>query len=305
MLKHKRRRGFIGFFLILTLLLPSCTQVNTSIPSSSSPLPTTTNIYSEPELEYRLFDQFDVFWCDPDYYPIASPGGEQANAIAQFPAIQSNDAEFSAILNYLDLDRKTNYTDEEKLLIYRQHKKLTFAVQMTASGNVYDFSLRVGTGQGFRYEGNITLSGKITVTNQAVSFNTCPICLTKGTLIDTPIGSVPVENLCVGMTVWTLDSSGKRVAVSITRIVSTGVPENFEIVTITLQDGRWVSASPGHPSAAKKALGDYKINDMLDGSVVIGVQLHQYNGEYTFDILPGGGTGVYWANDIELLSTLE
>lgn len=293
----------IGFCLILALILPSCKPLATSSPSTF-PLPSTKIAYTEPELEYRLFAQFDVFWCDPDYYPIGSPGGEQANAISQFPTIQSNDTEFTAILNYLGLDRKSSYTDQEKLLIYRQHKKLTFAVQMTLSGDVYDFSLRVCEGQGFRYEGIITQSGDITITTQVVSFNTCPICLTKGTLIDTPLGWIAVEKLHIGMLVWTQDESGNRVAVSIERTVSNKVPDDFQVVKITLQDGRSVTTSPGHPSALMKALGDYVVGDTLDGSLVVNVQRDPYAGDSTFDILPAGGTGLYWANGIELLSTL-
>jgi hypothetical protein len=205
----------------------------------------------------------------------------------------------------LSLDHKAAYSDDEKLLIYRQHKKLTYGAQITPSGNVYDFSLRVGDGQGWRYEGTITSSGKIAITSQTVSFNTCPICLTKGTLIDTPSGLIPVEQLRQGMFVWTIDASGKRVAMPIIQTVATPVPESFLVVKITLDDGRTVSTSPGHPSSTKKALGDYKVGDILDGSKVVATELVPYDAGATYDILPDGGTGFYWANGILLLSTLE
>ncbi len=265
---------------------------------------TTAAAYTVPDLEYRLFAQFDVFWCDPDFYPVARPGSESGNAVAQFPAIQANTDEFDAILKYLSLENKTSYSDDEKLLVYRQHKKLAYGAQITPSGNVYSFSLRTGEGQGWRYEGTITPAGVSSVTSKVASFNTCPICLTKGTLIDTPSGAVPVEQLRPGMTVWTVDPTGSRVAVPIISTAATPVPSPFMVVQITLEDGRTVSASPGHPSAAKIALGDYKAGDILDGSPVAAAVRVAYSEGATYDILPGGGTGLYWANGILLLSTL-
>jgi hypothetical protein len=289
-------KGLLLFTMTLLTLLSACkTQTTTTMPVT----------YSLPELEYRLLSQFDVFWCDPDLYPVARPGSELVSAIAQFPAIQANEIEFSAILNHLSLDRKDNYTDEEKLLVYRQHKQLTLAVQISVSGDVYDFTLREGEGQGWRYDGTITPSGKITINTKVASFNTCPICLTKGTLIDTPSGLIPVEQLRQDMAVWTLDGSGKRVVALIIQTVATKVPQSFVVVRITLEDGRTVNASPGHPSAVGEALGDYKVGDALDGSKIVDTERVAYTEGTTYDILPAGGTGLYWANGILLLSTLE
>ena len=286
-------KGLLFLAVALVAIMAACnTQATTTAPVT----------YSLPQLEYRLFAQFDAFWCDPDLYPVARP--ELPNAVAQLPAIQANETEFSAILNYLSLDRKGSYTDEEKLLIYRQHKKLNLAVQMTASGDAYDFVLREGRGQGWRYEGSITASGKVTIKSKETSVNVCPICLTKGTLIDTPSGLVPVEQLRQGMAVWTLDASGKRVAASIIQTSATAVPQGFVVVKITLEDGRTVSASPGHPSAGGRALGDYRVSDSLDGSRVAATERVAYYEGATYDILPAGGSGLYWANGILLLSTL-
>src|SRR5216684_3197638 len=39
----------------------------------------------------------------------------------------------------------------------------------------------------------------------------CPVCLAAETLIATPSGSVPVQNLKLGMSVWTVDKAGDRV----------------------------------------------------------------------------------------------
>ena len=84
---------------------------------------------------------------------------------------------------------------------------------------------------------------------QEESFNTCPICLAKGTIIDTPNGPISVEQLHPGMAVWTVDSSGKRVEATVVKTNETPVPPSFELVAVTLDDGRTVTASPGHPTA--------------------------------------------------------
>ncbi|MDZ4230448.1 MAG: Hint domain-containing protein [Dehalococcoidales bacterium] len=260
--------------------------------------------YSLPELKYLVLDSFDeVFWCDPDFYPVGRPGQEENNALEQFTLIRSDEAEFSAILQRLNLPGKDDYADEEKLLIYREHKRLTYQVEMTLSGATYQFSLRVKEGQGERIEGTVTPSGSIKVSRREPSFNTCPICLTKGTLIDTPGGPVPVEQLHEGMTVWTADSAGNRVRGVVLKTAMVSAPSSFQVVKVTLSDGRTVTASPGHPTAEGRALGDYRNGDNLDGTPVVAVEHVSYDGA-TYDLLPSGGTGLYWANGILLKSTV-
>ncbi|MBI4180796.1 MAG: Hint domain-containing protein [Chloroflexi bacterium] len=177
-------------------------------------------------------------------------------------------------------------------------------VELTASEDVYNFVLRRGEGQGERIEGTITKSGEIKVLKREPSFNTYPICLAGGTLIDTPGGPVPVEQLRQGMAVWTVDDSGKRTAAAVVETVMTPVPAFFQMVKLRLNDGRTVSASPGHPTAEGRALDDYRVGDTLDGALVAVVEHVAYNGEATYDILPAGSTGLYWANGILLKSTL-
>jgi hypothetical protein len=261
--------------------------------------------YSVPELEYRLLAHFEnVFWCDPDLYPIEREGQEQENALEQFPVISANSVEFSAILAHLGLPEKSEYSDEEKLQIYREHKRLTYAVQVTSSGNLYNFTLRVDEGQGEEIVGTITKSGVITILSRGSSINTCPICLTKGTLIDTPSGPVPVEQLHEGMTVWTVGDSGKRIAAVVVETTMTPVPSLFQVVRVGLSDGRSVTAAWRHPTATGRALGEYDVGDPLDGALVTVVEHVIYNGSATYDLLPGGPTGLYWANGILLKSTL-
>lgn len=287
----------IILFAVLTLFSGGC--VENSPPTTTPPV-----TYSPSGLKYILIANFEqIFYVDPDIYPIAKEGQEEKNALEQFPAIRTNTEEFSAILKHLGLPTKADYTGEEILSIYREHKKLTFAVELIVSGDTNKFILRVGEGQGERIEGTITNSGKIKIRKKEPSFNTYPICLAKGTLIDTPGGPLPVDQLHLGMSVWTVDGTGNRTPTVVIETTRSSVPASFLMTRITLSDGRTVTASPGHPTAEGRALGDYHVDDTLDVALVVAVEHVSYDG-YTYDILPSGATGLYWANGILLQSTL-
>jgi hypothetical protein len=274
-------------------------------PVPTTPPPPTAN-YTVTQLKYLLIDNFgEPFFFDSDFSPVVRVGVEEQNALDQFPAIKANAEEFATILQRLGLPDKTDYTTNETIAIYSEHKKLTMGIQMTPSGDLYNFSLRVGQQtQGEHFAGIITNAGKITVTLQEPSFNTLPICLPGSTLIATPSGQIAVEQLRAGMTVWTVGSSGLRIAAEVVKVSSTPVPELFQLVRLTLSDGRSIAASPGHPSADSRALGDYRVGDVLDGAIVVSVEKVDYNGGATFDLLPSGPAGTYWANGVLLKSTL-
>ncbi len=296
--------GVLMILIAIVLLACSAGSSQTPTPTSTS-TPTSTVSYSQYQLAYLLLDKYpDIFWCDPDFYPIAREGQEQSNAITQFPSIQTNSVEFAAILEHLKMPVKSAYTDAEKLSIYREHKKLTYAVSVNSTGPIYKFSLRTGQNQGLRIEGTIDSRGKITVQKQESSFNTCPICLTKGTLIETLNGQIAVELLRPGVMVWTVDRSGKQVSAPILKVSSIPVPSSYEVVKVSLGDGRSVTASPGHPTTELKALGKYQIGDTLDRGLVVDTERIVYSGGSTFDLLPSGETGFYRAGGILLGSTL-
>ena len=301
---YLRKNAFVWKCLAITILITTVLGISAGCGGrTATPTPPVT--YSQAELEYQLISRFgNVFYCDPDLYPVARPDQEKMNASEQFPNIKANQAEFLAILKYLGLPNKADYTEEEILQIYREHKKLSLGIQMTSSEEAYQFVLRVGETQGKRIEGTISSSGKITVQKQEESFNTCPICLAKGTIIDTPNGPTLVEQLHIGMTVWTTDSSGKRVEATVVKTMETPVPPSFELVAVTLDDGRTVTASPGHPTGDGRALGSYRLGDTLDGGQVVALKQVSYDGKATYDILPSGTTHLYWANGILLKSTL-
>jgi hypothetical protein len=77
------------------------------------------------------------------------------------------------------------------------------------------------------------------------------------------------------------------------------------MVHVTLSDGRELWASPGHPTADGRSIGELEIGDKLDGSPVTHLERVPYGGVSTFDILPAGDTGFYWANGILMGSTLH
>jgi len=258
------------------------------------------------ELKYRILDQYpDFFFCDPDYYPVARDD-EQELALQRFPELQANNEEFNAILTRNNLVGVSKFTDEHKLLIYREHKKLS-AIPFELAGETYQFQIQVAEneGEGELITGRIDNRGSITVLERTATIVTCPICLASWTLIDTPSGALPVQSLRPGMLVWTLNEAGKRVRQPIVSVVKTIVPAGHHVIHLVLDDGREVWVSPGHPTSDGLPVGELQVGAALAGGTVTSVELVEYNDLATYDLLPGGETGLYWANGILLASTLE
>lgn len=285
---------------------PPPTEGPSLTPVPTTPIPTLPSSSLSPtELKYRVLDQFpDFFFCDPDFYPIARED-EMVLAQQRFAELQANPQEFQAILNRNGLLGRTTFSDEEKLLIYREHKKLD-AIFFEVSGDSYQFQIQTGADgqQGSVITGTIDANGSIEIQKQEPSFPTCPICLAAGTLIDTPRGRVAVENLRIGDPVWTMNAAGERVPAELLKLGSARVPSNHQVIHILLNDGRELWASPGHPTADGQALGGLKVEDLLDGAHVILIERVPYAATLTYDLLPSGDTGFYWANGILIGSTL-
>jgi hypothetical protein len=276
--------------------------VGTSFPMPTPGLPT----FVPTQLKYRVLEEFpDFFFCDPDYYPIARED-EIVLAQQRFPELQANQEEFQAILSHTGLSGTTTFTDEQKLSIYREHKRLN-AIYFEPAGDEFKFQIQTGIEgqQGIVITATIDGSGSIDVLQSEDSFPSCPICLAAGTLIGTPRGAISVEDLKVGDQVWTATESGERVAAVIMQLGSVRVPASHQVIHITLKDGRELWASAGHPTSDGRIFADLKLHDMLDGAQIVSVEYLQYEDTYTFDILPSGATGFYWANGILLGSTLQ
>ncbi len=282
------------------------TEVPFATPEPPTLIPTISSGLSPTELKYRVLDEFpDFFFCDPDFYPVAR-ADELVLALERFPELQANAEEFQTILNHNGMNGQSNFTDEEKLSIYREHKKLN-AIYFELIGDAYQFQIQTGMeGQeGFVVKGTIDGRGSIDLQERTTGFPMCPICLAAGTMIDTPRGAIRVENVRVGDQVWTRDEAGERVVAVVLKAGSVRVPITHQIVHVILDDGRELHASPGHPTADGRTLADLKVGDMLDSARVITVERVRYEGSATFDILPAGATGLYWANGILIGSTLK
>ncbi len=275
-------------------------------PPPATPIPTLPSGLGPTALKYKLLDQHpDLFFCDPDFYPIAR-ADEAGLALERFPQIQANAEEFQAILAHQGLNGASgSFSDEQKLDIYRQHKRLA-AVSFALAGNGYQFQLQVkeSSGQGFIIKGLIDGAGAVTVQSRQPGIATCPICLAAHTLIGTPRGPVAVDDLRAGDVVWTLDGQGKRVEAPILQTARVPAAAGQMIVHLALSDGRQLWASPGHPTAGGRVLGQLQPGDHLDGATVTLAELAPYGGPATYDILPSGGTGFYWADGILVGSTL-
>jgi hypothetical protein len=300
----------------ITAVISTVVAETVGPPSTEGPSPTLepptaiptlpASSLSPTELKYRILEDFpDFFFCDPDYYPVARED-EMVLARQRFPELQANEEEFQAILNHNGLSGAATFIDEQKLLTYREHKKLS-AIRFELVGDRYKFKIQTGIeGQeGFIITGTIDGNGSIDIQGRDPGFPTCPICLAAGTRIDTPEGPIAVEALRVGSSVWTMNASGERVRATILETGRVEVPANHQIVHIVLSDARELWASPGHPTANGRRLGSLKIGDSLDGARITLLEYLRYEGFATYDLLPSGDTGFYWADGILMGSTLS
>jgi len=273
------------------------------VPTETSPRVTPSGVrLGAAQLKYVLIDTFGLpFFCDPDYYPVPRDN-EQQKALEWFGQVDLTSEEMRAILARLGM--VALLSDDDILMAYREHKLLG-SILLEPFGTEYRFEIRLGEEpEGETVSGRIDDRGRIDEEKREPGFNTCPICLAAGTLIDTPRGPVAVQELRAGMVIWTMSASGARTAAVVLRTGSVPVPEGFALVRLRLEDGRQLVASPGHPLRDDRRLGELQAGEMLDGARVVSVQRVPAIGSATYDVLPAGGTGLYWANGILVRSTL-
>ncbi len=174
-------------------------------------------------------------------------------------------------------------------------------------------TITVGDDIGISCEGvsiileSINFSSQIAVFQRTLtsSGRSCPICLSGDTIINTLNGPLNVKNVTVGTPVWTVDRFGRKTTGTVLEVRKSPVPSIHEVVHIVLQDGRQLYASPAHPTADGRTFGELRQGDILDNSVLTVVELVPYGQAYTYDLLPSGDTGFYWANNILVGSTLS
>jgi hypothetical protein len=260
------------------------------------------------QLKFKVMDAVGVpIFCDPDFYPIVREGGEQANADSYYPQIRADAELYDAIVEHEHLP-SGDLDEAQKLTLYRAFKRLR-ALVLTKNGDSYTFEARVqaqGSNTSIELvDGSVRVDGAVSVTSRTPSgMPPCPICLAAATLIATPNGNVRVTDVRPGMLVWTADGHGERVAVPVVEVGSMAVPPGHVMVHLRLADGRELLASPGHRTADGRPLGGLAVGDELDRSRITLWELVPYSGSLTYDLLPAGPTGMYWANGILLASTL-
>ncbi len=294
------RRDLVRCLLVAGLVFLTACQTQYTA-SSATPLTTA-------ELKYRLVDQFGpVAFCGP---PVGkSTEAAKADAVAAFSDIQKDTDTFAAIVRHTQLASVIDFTADQKLVVYNEYERLK-AITFDTVGGRQHFALLFADQSDARrtvfIEGTVDQYGAIEVTRrESRGALNCPICLAAGTWIDTPAGPVRVEDVRPGTLVWTADTEGRRLVARVERTGRTPVPPDHQVMHVRLRDGRELYASPGHPSASGLPLGALAVGDTLDGSSVVVAQRMRYAGEATFDLLPSGPTGTYWANGVLLRSTLR
>lgn len=294
----------------------ACVAVPTGgVPSGTSPIPSFTDSPSptserltEADLKYRLTDAFgDLWYCDPDEYPVARDD-ETELAAQRFDEIRDDAETFAAIVRHLGLQGRSSFEPSDQLAIYRDWKALNaIGLEPGEDGSFrFDYLAQPTSGDlGTRSTGSIHAAGSIDVDRQeAAGAPACPICLARGTPIQTPRGPIAIEDLVVGDLVLSPDAAGRYVPALIVRIGSMPAPPEHRVVQLQLSDGRHLTASPGHPLPDGRRLGDLRVGDRVDGAEVISARTTVYRGGSTFDLLAAGPTGGYLAGGIPLGSTL-
>jgi hypothetical protein len=305
----------IRIAVLLALTVSGCVagsggSPNASIIPGSSIAPGTS--LDPGDLRLALVDRFGPHWyCDPDQYPIVRASfDEGATAVQRFSDMQVEGVVFGAVVRRLGLQGTTSFSDAQKLDIYRLWKGLV-SISLDPAGNGayrFDYVARPATNVQFGVETTGTIDATGTIAVQATASAgapNCPICLARGTPIDTPTGSIAVDRLALGDRVWTLDRSGRRVPGTVIALGSTLAPASHRVLDLVLADGRTVTASAGHPLADGRPIGSLRIGDLVAGSRVVGLTSLAYGGGETFDLVVSGSTGTYLSDGIPLGSTLR
>lgn len=305
-----------GPLLIVGMVLAGCGVLPTADRGSQGPSaapgtsPTPAPVLSMADLKFTLIDAYGPLWyCDPDFYPIQRVD-EIESARTRWPEVQADAEAFHAIVRRLGLEAVATFTDEQKLAVYQAWKVL-HAIALNPIGNeTYRFDYLAqpapGAQRGSRTAGTITSRGVLTIEQQApADAPNCPICLARGTRIETPSGGTAVEDLRLGDPVWTVDAAGTLTPAVVIALGSTPVPVDHHVVRLVLADGRTATASPGHPLADGRRFGDLRPGDIVDGSPVRSAALIPYLDGRTYDLVASGPTGIYLVDGIQLGSTLR
>ena len=283
------QKGFINVILLIIAILVFLgagiyialyQKIINPFPLRPNPIPVacTQEAKQCPDGSYvsRTGPNCDFASC-PTIHPTQNPNEKQIS-------LQEGQREASLLVQKIYSDYVTGLNYPEYPVATNQGYPITLHIGETAS-NGCTITLTL-----------IKINGDTAVFTEKTDFNRiCPICLAKNTLINTPGGTIPVQNLQEGMAVWSVDEFGNKISAIITKTSKTPVPKDHQMVHIILKDKREIFASPGHPVGDGRIFNDLFIGDLLDGSRIITAEKTLYDKSYTYDILPSGPTGFYFA----------
>jgi hypothetical protein len=305
-------RLLLALAALAGVLLPRLVDATAFVPAAAAPsrpeVPRLrTQALTPTELRYGLVEQFGApFYCDPDEYPVAHQvsADEVRQRLAALAATSPDLV--SGILAHYRFPDLAALTDDQARQVYADAKMLP-TITLEPDEDRYQFRLRlpgVGTA-GILIAGFIDPMGNVDAFTSQPDRQSCPRCLAGDTLIDTPLGPVAVKDLRPGLPVWTADAAGKRQLAHVAETHTERVTGPHALLDLTLDDGRHLRVSPGHPTAGGDPLGKLAPGNRLDGARVLAVERVPLQDGATYDLLPTGATGLYWANGILLGSTLH
>lgn len=256
-------------------------------------------------LRYALLSHYPNFaYCDPDLYPVAR-GDEQSAADDWWAGVDRDAPEVQSILAHRGW--REPLTAAQRLDAYRDHKKLTVIVLTPVAGG-YEYQLSTSASGGEPDQtvaGLITLGGEVRERSRRTRPGGCPICLDPATRIATPAGAVPVAQLKPGDMVWTVAADGHHVAVTVQRVARRDTPGPHLMLRLALADGRVLVAAGAHPTVDGNYLRQLRAGHRYDGATVVFVAWVSSTAPATYDLLPDGPTGAYWADGVLVGSTLR
>jgi hypothetical protein len=283
-------------------LTPAATATATGTPSPSITGDATARVW---QLRYLLLGHYPTFaYCDPDQYPVAR-ADEQSAADSWWTSTNHHSPEVQAIIDQHGYHEPL--TSEQRLTAYRDHKKLAVITMTTVAGG-YEYGLSTSTSGGQPDQtvtGVVAPDGTIHERARRPRPGGCPICLEAGTRIATPGGDRPVALIAPGDIVWTTDTTGHRVATPVERVVRRATPGPHLMLRLALSDGRVLVAAGAHPAADGSYLRQLHTGQLYDGATIASIGWTPSTAPATYDILPVGPTGTYWANGILVGSTLN
>lgn len=231
----------------------------------------------------------------------------RSNPYGDYPRIVSDAPTYAAIIRRERL-APIPLTNDQIVAVYWDWLKLN-AVRLSWDGNAYDFAMFPESikPEALRYEmvGKVDVLGHVYDVRQSSAMGACPICLAAGSLISTPSGPIPVSKIVIGMHVWSASADGQPMDALVLETTSRLAAPGSQLIHVVLADGRHITASGPHEIADGRPLGSLRVGDEIQGVAIMQLDAVDDSFGFTYDLLPSGATGEYWADGILMRTTLN